>query len=194
MKCDELKPLLFSLNELSFIDESAVQKNFENPHDHAVYKATEVDAAITELKQKLQDQCISCPVKMQEDDVVAELKAKLAEQEAEFVNKKKINAFDCICVTDVRISPIKQIEGLTHTKALAEIVFNDQLLIRGIRVVEGENGLYISYPYPFHTTTGEDGQQRSSVFPITTVLRDNVEAVVLEKYNDTVNNEKVTNK
>lgn len=55
MKCDELKPLVFSLNELSFIDESAVQKNFENPHDHAVYKATEVDAAIAELKAKLED-------------------------------------------------------------------------------------------------------------------------------------------
>ena len=55
MKCDELKPLVFSLNELSFIDESAVQKNFENPHDHAVYKATEVDDAIAELKQKLED-------------------------------------------------------------------------------------------------------------------------------------------
>lgn len=50
MKCDELKPLVFSLNELSFIDESAVQKDFENPHDHAVYNATEVDAAIAELK------------------------------------------------------------------------------------------------------------------------------------------------
>ena len=109
-------------------------------------------------------------------------------------NKKKINAFDCICVTDVRIFPIKQIEGLTHTKALAEIVFNDQLLIRGIRVVEGENGLYISYPYPFHPTAGEDGQQRSTVFPITNVLRDHVEAVVLEKYHDTINNEKVANK
>lgn len=107
-------------------------------------------------------------------------------------NKKKINAFDCICVTDVRIIPIKQIEGLTHTKALAEVVFNDQLLIRGIRVVEGENGLYISYP--FHPTAGEDGQQRSTVFPITKVLRDHVEAVVLEKYQDTVNNEKVANK
>lgn len=109
------------------------------------------------------------------------------------MNKKKINAFDCICVTDVRISPIEQIEGLTHTKALAEIVFNDQLLIRGIRVVEGENGLYISYPFPFHPTTGEDGL-KSSVFPITNALRDHVEAVVLEKYQDTVNNEKVTNK
>ena len=104
------------------------------------------------------------------------------------MNKKKINAFDCICVTDVRISPIKQIEGLTHTKALAEIVFNDQLLIRGIRVVEGENGLYISYPFPLYPTTGEDGQQRSSVFPITNVLRDHVEAVVLEKYQDVIKN------
>lgn len=119
---------------------------------------------------------------------------RITEKEADIMNKKKINAFDCICVTDVRINPIRQIEGLTHTKALAEIVFNDQLLIRGIRVVEGENGLYISYPFPFHPTTGEDEQPRSTVFPITNALRDHVEAVVLEKYNDTINNEKVTNK
>lgn len=38
------------------------------------------------------------------------------------------------------------------------------------------------------------GQPRSFVFPITKVLRDHVEAVVLEKYKDTVNNEKVTKK
>lgn len=55
MKCDELKPLVFSLNDLAYIDESAVKKNFENPHDHAVYKATEVDAAIAELKNKIED-------------------------------------------------------------------------------------------------------------------------------------------
>ena len=55
MKCDELKPLVFSINDLAFIDEPAVQKNFENPHDHAFYKATEVDAAIAELKQNLED-------------------------------------------------------------------------------------------------------------------------------------------
>ena len=115
---------------------------------------------------------------------------RITDQEDNRMNKKKINAFDCICVTDVRISPIKQIEGLTHTKALAEIVFNDQLLIRGIRVVEGENGLYISYPFPFHPTMGEDGQPRSTVFPITNVLRDLVEAVVIEKYQDVVKKKK----
>lgn len=53
MKCDELKPLVFSLIDLSYVDEPAVEKNFQNPHDHAVYKATEVDAAIAELKAKL---------------------------------------------------------------------------------------------------------------------------------------------
>ena len=111
---------------------------------------------------------------------------KTTEQESDIMNKKKINAFDCICVTDVKIQPVRQIEGVTHTKAIAEIVFNDQLLIRGIRVVEGENGLYISYPFPLHPTTGEDGQPRSSVFPITNALRDHVDAVVIEKYQDVV--------
>ncbi len=52
MKCDELKPLVFSLKDLAYIDEPAVEKNFGNPHDHAVYKATEVDAAIAELKSE----------------------------------------------------------------------------------------------------------------------------------------------
>ena len=40
--------------------------------ERPVYLKEDVDEAIDELKQKLQDQCISCPVKMQEDDVVAE--------------------------------------------------------------------------------------------------------------------------
>ena len=98
------------------------------------------------------------------------------------------NVFDCICVTDVRKSPIRQIEGLTRTKALAEVVFNDQLLIRGVRICEGENGLYITYPCPFMPMMSDDGF-KSSVFPITKALRDHVEAVVIEKYQDAVKKE-----
>lgn len=173
MKCDELKAE-------QWLDYSG--------EPMPCYPKATVDAAIEELKAAHHKE------RHEYIEMVAQLKAKLAEQEENIMSKKKINAFDCICVTDVRISPIKQIDGLTHTKALAEIVFNDQLLIRGIRVVEGENGLYISYPFPFHPTAGEDGQPRSTVFPITKVLRDHVESVVLEKYQDTVNNEKVTNK
>lgn len=53
MKCDELKPLIFSIANLAYIDEIHETKNFKNPHDHAVYKATDVDSAIAELKEEL---------------------------------------------------------------------------------------------------------------------------------------------
>ena len=87
MKCDELKPLVFSLNDLAYIDESAVKKNFENPHDHAVYKATEVDAAIAELKQKLMpclngDCILTCEVVEKYGKENAELKQKLEDAKA----------------------------------------------------------------------------------------------------------------
>ena len=59
MKCDELKDYDYD-------------PDFPFQSRGRFYVADEVDAAIDELKQKLQDQCISCPVKMQEDDVVAE--------------------------------------------------------------------------------------------------------------------------
>ena len=65
MKCDELKEIML-VNQVS---------GERTPS--GTYKKAEVDDAIAELKQKLQDQCISCPIKMQEDDVVAEFKEKL---------------------------------------------------------------------------------------------------------------------
>ena len=87
MKCDELKDYDYD-------------PDFPFQSRGRFYVADEVEAAIdelkaehhkerheyikmiAELKQKLQDQCISCPVKMQEDDVVAEFKQKLEDAKA----------------------------------------------------------------------------------------------------------------
>ena len=64
-------------------------------------------------------------------------------------------------------------------KALATIVLNDQIQIRGLRVMDGENGLYVGYPVdPYNR--GEDF--RSLVIPITRQLREHIENCVLEKY------------
>ena len=49
----ELKSLVFSINDLAYVDEVFVKKNFDNPHDHAVYKATEVDALIAEKDKEI---------------------------------------------------------------------------------------------------------------------------------------------
>lgn len=87
--------------------------------------------------------------------------------------------FDCLAVTGVQVFPFKDGPSLGRIKALASIVLNDQLIIRGIRVMEGENGLYVGYPIdPFFK--GEDFRHITQ--PITRQLREHIENCVLEKY------------
>ena len=59
------------------------------------------------------------------------------------------------------------------------VVLNDQLVIRGLRIMSGVNGMFVGYPNdPFYK--GED--LRSIVFPMKRALREHVENCVLEKY------------
>lgn len=93
--------------------------------------------------------------------------------------KEQSEAFDCLAVTQVQVFPFKETATMGHVKALAQVVLNDQLVIRGLRVVEGDNGLFVGFPVdPFFK--GEE--LRSLVFPITRTLREHIENCVLEKY------------
>lgn len=89
------------------------------------------------------------------------------------------HTFDCLAVTRVQVCPLKDDCNLGVTKAIANIVLNDQLSIRGLRVNDGVNGLFVSFPLdPFFK--GEDF--RSICFPLTRQLREHIENVVIEKY------------
>lgn len=91
--------------------------------------------------------------------------------------------FDCLAVTGVQVYPFNGGANLGHTKGMAKIILNDQIVIRGLRVMEGENGLYVAYPIdPFYK--GED--LRAICFPITRQLREHIENCVLEKYHDLI--------
>jgi len=88
-------------------------------------------------------------------------------------------AFDCLAVTQVSVWPFKEGSNLGHMKGLAQIVLNDQMVIRGLRIMDGENGMFVGYPNdPFYK--GEDF--RSICNPITRQLREHIENCVLEKY------------
>ena len=109
----------------------------------------------------------------------------MAEQNENKVEKKyakpAVSAmpFDCLAVTNVQVFPFKEGANLGHMKGLATIVLNDQMQSRGLRVMDGENGLFVGYPNdPFYK--GED--YRSICLPITRQLREHIENCVLEKY------------
>lgn len=97
----------------------------------------------------------------------------------EDVTKK--SDFDVLAVTNVQVFPFKDSVNLGHMKGMASVVLNDQFQVRGLRVMEGENGLYVGYPNdPFYK--GEE--YRSICLPVTRQLREHIENCVLEKYHE----------
>jgi stage V sporulation protein G len=92
------------------------------------------------------------------------------------------SSFDCLAVTAVTIFPVDNVTD--RTIATASVVINDQLIIRGVRVCQGENGLYVGYPQ-----VSSNGIPRAATFPITRQLREHIENCVLEKYSASVEGE-----
>lgn len=90
-------------------------------------------------------------------------------------------------VTQVNVYPLNEGAYIGRLKALANIVLNDQIQVRGLRVIDGENGLFVGYPVDkFYN--GENF--RNIVFPITAELRHHIEKSVLEKYDEATKEDK----
>ena len=84
-------------------------------------------------------------------------------------------------VTKVDVYPFNEGAYIGRVKAIANIVLNDQIQVRGLRVMDGKNGLFVGYPVDtFYKGEGF----RNIVFPITAELRHHIEKSVLEKYDE----------
>lgn len=95
---------------------------------------------------------------------------------------KNKEEFDCLVVSHVDIFTFKE-NAVGKIKAFATIVINDQLIIRGLRVTDGLNGLYVGYPAdPFYK--GDDFKCVCGA--LTKQLRDHIESTVLEAYQEKV--------
>lgn len=64
-------------------------------------------------------------------------------------------------------------------KAFASLTIDDSLVITGIKLVEGKNGLFINFP---QYKSGDE--YKDVVFPLTKELRDNVTKLVVDEYNN----------
>lgn len=119
-------------------------------------------------------------------DEVSNIKTLLGcyEAEAESRQEKIQGGFDSLAVTTVNVYPFKEGPSLGHLKGLASIELNGQFLVRGLRILDGENGLFVGYPNdPFYK--GEEF--RFICQPITRQIREEIENKVLEKYQEAVN-------
>ena len=82
---------------------------------------------------------------------------------------------------DVRTHPI--MEPKNNVMAFASVTINDMIAINGIRVIEGQNGLFAQMPQ----TKDNKGNFRDVAFPVTKELRAQLNDTVVGQYAQDIN-------
>ena len=77
-------------------------------------------------------------------------------------------------ITEVRLT-LREEDRL---KAFVSITFDNAFVVRGLKVIDGNTGLFVAMP----SRRGKDGTFRDVAHPINNETRDMIENVVLEEY------------
>jgi stage V sporulation protein G len=80
-------------------------------------------------------------------------------------------------ITDIRVRSIRQ-EG--RMKAIVSVTFDDSLAVHDIKVIEGQEKLFVAFP----SRKTPDGEFKDIVHPINTETRSFLESAILTKYEE----------
>ncbi len=83
-------------------------------------------------------------------------------------------------ITDVRIRKINK-DG--RMKAIVSVTFDEAFVVHDIKVIEKEDGTFIAMP----SRKTADGEFRDIAHPINPVMREEIQAAVLDAYYNAVN-------
>lgn len=78
----------------------------------------------------------------------------------------------------LEVARIHKLDGSGATKAFCDLSILNSFVIKGLRVVEGEKGLFVSMPQE----AGKDGKWYNTVIPLNREIKDEIEKLVLEAY------------
>jgi len=79
---------------------------------------------------------------------------------------------------EFKVARLHLFKGDGATKAMCDVAISDEFVVKGFRVVEGKNGLFVSGPREH----GKDGKWYSNAFPITVQTRETLNQTVISAY------------
>lgn len=82
-------------------------------------------------------------------------------------------------ITDVRIRKVEK-EG--KMKAVVSITIDEEFVVHDIKVIEGDKGLFIAMP----SRKAADGEYRDIAHPINSDIRERIQTLILQKYQETM--------
>lgn len=71
-------------------------------------------------------------------------------------------------------------DGNSKTKAFIELCLDDTLVIKGMTLVEGSKGLFLSFP----SSKGKDGKYYNSIYSMNKDFTGQLEEACIKKYNE----------
>ena len=76
------------------------------------------------------------------------------------------------------VSRIHKLDGEGSLKAFCDLSLFDSFVVKGLRVVEGKEGLFVGMP----SEPGKDGKWYNTFMPTTKEAREELDRVVLEAF------------
>ena len=83
-------------------------------------------------------------------------------------------------ITEVRIYKTREAEEGSNFRGTASITIDDVFVVHNIAIVEGRNGLFVSFPDRKLRT----GRWVDVAHPVNTETRQAIQDAILEKYNE----------
>jgi stage V sporulation protein G len=80
---------------------------------------------------------------------------------------------------DLKVVRLYRLESDSKTKAFVDVAIGS-FLVKGLRVVEGRKGLFLSMP----REKAKDGKYYDSFFPLTKEAKENLSELVLAAYQE----------
>ncbi len=83
-------------------------------------------------------------------------------------------------ITEVRVFPK---DNLGKTLGFANITLLDRFVVKNLRIVKGDKGIFIGMP----SNKRKNGEYIDLFFPITQEARDMITNAIIDKYNEVMN-------
>lgn len=80
---------------------------------------------------------------------------------------------------DITVRPYELAKS--NTKAFIELKIDEVLIVKGLSLVEGKKGLFLSFP----SSKGKDNKYYNSVYALDKEWRKQLEEACIKKYNET---------
>ncbi len=82
---------------------------------------------------------------------------------------------------DFKVTRLHRFDGDGATKAICDVAISDEFLVKGFRVVEGKEGLFVGLPQE----KGKDGKWYGRAMALTTQTKEALSRAVISSYEET---------